>query len=224
MDNQNNEVRIENKVDEKNEVLEENKNTPQKSNKKNKKQKKIAMATTFIIVLITVLVGSEFIDNKKTDKIVVPVPTITPPKRNEIKTIEYNGYEIAYLSGYDAIVEENMLVIKNTNLCFFVKIHPNITKELYEPMKDSLKQELLATNGKINKEEKTIRQGIEFDLLKITQIVEGEEEKFEYFLTTRNDDLYEILVYEINNSNYAKISNQLKAIVKNTKKINKEDK
>ena len=86
--------------------------------------------------------------------------------------------------------------------------------------KNALKQTLTNSGYVIKSEEKTIRSGIEFYLIKMTNYIDGVEENYEYYLATENNNLFEILVYELKDGNYAKVSKQLRTIVKETKIAN----
>ena len=85
--------------------------------------------------------------------------------------------------------------------------------------KENLKQKLNNSGFTIKNEESTIRSGIEFEQMELSLLIDGEKEEYEYFITLQDDTLFEILVYEVGNGNYAKISSQLRTIVKNTKSI-----
>ena len=54
----------------------------------------------------------------------------------------------------------------------------------------------------------------------MTNYIDNVEEHYEYYLATENNNLFEILVYELKEKNYAKISKQLRTIVKETKITN----
>ena len=184
-----------------NQVIEEE--HKDKITKKDKKKILITISAIFFALSITTIIMANFL-----------------PEKEDLKTIEYNGYSISYLPDYTATIENDLLILEGTDLYFSIKLYPGVTKENYNQNKDKLKLDLTNSGFKINDEEKTIRSGIEFDLLKLSTTVDDIEEEYEYFLAVENDILYEIFVYELKDSNYAKVSNQLRTIIKNTKLIN----
>lgn len=201
-----------------NQVIEEE--HKDKITKKDKKKILITISAIFFALSITTIIMANFLPEKEADKLTVPIPTIKPQEKEDLKTIEYNGYSISYLPDYTATIENDLLILEGTDLYFSIKLYPGVTKENYNQNKDKLKLDLTNSGFKINDEEKTIRSGIEFDLLKLSTTVDDIEEEYEYFLAVENDILYEIFVYELKDSNYAKVSNQLRTIIKNTKLIN----
>ena len=154
-------------------------------------------------------------------EISVPIPSVTEVEEQEkIDTILYNGYKVAYQSDYNASIEEGLLLLENEDLYFQLTIHPNVTKEMFEQSKNDLKQLLLNNGYILEGEETTIRSGIEFYLIKLYNIVDNKKSDYEYFLSIDNNNLYEIMVLEINEGNYSKISKQLRTIVRETKIAN----
>lgn len=195
-----------------------------KKTKKDKKKILTTISVLFFGLAIATIVIANVIPEKDKKEITVPVPTIKPQTQEEteekISTINYNGFEVAYLSEYEASLEEGLLVLEGNDLYFQLTIHPNVTKDLFDQNKDALKQTLTNSGFIIKSEEKTIRSGIEFYLINMTNYVDNVEENYEYYLATENDNLFEILVYELKDGNYTKVSNQLRTIVKETKIAN----
>ena len=126
-------------------------------------------------------------------------------------------FDVAYLSEYKAKVEGELLTLEGNDLFFQLTIHPNVTKDTFEQNKNVLKQTLTGSGYVIKSEETTIRNGIEFYLIKMTNFIDDTEENYEYYLATENNNLFEILVYELKDGNYTKVSKQLRTIVKETK-------
>lgn len=192
--------------------------------KKTKKDKKKILTTISIIFfglsIATILIAN-FMPETTKKEIEVPVPTIKPQTQTEkeetVKTIKYNGFDVAYLSDYEASIEGALLTLEGNDLFFQLTIHPNVTKDQFENNKNILKQTLTSSGYVIKGEETTIRSGIEFYLIKMTNYIDGVEENYEYYLATENNNLFEILVYELKDGNYAKVSKQLRTIVKETK-------
>lgn len=196
----------------------------EKKDKKTKRSKKKILTTIsilFFALSIVTILGANLIPDEHTKKIEVPIPSIKPQQPEEqeekVNTIYFKGFDVAYLSEYKAKIEGELLTLEGNDLFFQLTIHPNVTKDLLEQNKNNLKQTLTASGYVIKGEEKTIRSGIEFYLIKMTNYIDGEEENYEYYLATENNNLFEILVYELKNGNYSKVSNQLRTIVKETK-------
>ena len=194
-----------------------------KKTKKDKKTILITISIIFFALSITTIAIAYFIPETSKDKIEVPVPSIKPQtteEKEEIKTIQFKGFDVAYLSEYEANIESELLTLEGNDLFFQLTIHPNVTKDQFEQNKNALKQTLTSSGYLIEGEETTIRSGIEFYLIKMSNVIDGEEEKYEYYLATENNNLFEILVYELKDGNYAKVSKQLRTIVKETKIAN----
>ena len=195
-----------------------------KSVKKDKKKILATISIIFFALSIGTILTAHFMPETTKKKIEVPVPSISPQTKEEVeetvKTINYNGFDVAYLSDYDASIEGPLLTLEGNDLFFQLTIHPNVTKDQFEQNKNALKQTLTNSGYVIKSEEKTIRSGIEFYLIKMTNYIDGVEENYEYYLATENNNLFEILVYELKDGNYAKVSKQLRTIVKETKIAN----
>ena len=195
-----------------------------KKTKNTKKKILTVISVLFFALSIVTIIMANTLPEKEKNRIEVPVPSIKPqtPKELEetIKTINYNGFDVAYLSDYKAKIEEGLLTLEGNDLFFQLTIHPNVTKDQFEQNKNALKQTLTSSGYVINSEETTIRSGIEFYLIKMTNYIDNVEEHYEYYLATENNNLFEILVYELKDKNYAKISKQLRTIVKETKITN----
>ena len=190
--------------------------------KETKNERKIILTTISILFFglsIATIIIANLMPNEQGQPLVVPNPTIKPLEKKEIKTVEYDGYSIGYLSDYEASIENGLLLLEGTDLYFQIKIHSNIAEESYNQNKENLKQKLNNSGFTIKNEESTIRSGIEFEQMELSLLIDGEKEEYEYFITLQDDTLFEILVYEVGNGNYAKISSQLRTIVKNTKSI-----
>ena len=147
-----------------NQVIEEE--HKDKITKKDKKKILITISVIFFALSITTIIMAYFLPEKEADKLTVPIPTIKPQEKEDLKTIEYNGYSISYLPDNTATIENDLLILEGTDLYFSIKLYPGVTKENYNQNKDKLKLDLTNSGFKINDEEKTIRSGIEFDLLK----------------------------------------------------------
>lgn len=195
-----------------------------KNVKKDKKKILAVISILFFALSIGTILLAHFLPETPKKQIEVPVPTISPQTKEEIeetvKTINYNGFNVAYLSDYEASVEGPLLTLEGNDLFFQLTIHPNVTKDQFEQNKNALKQTLTGSGYVIKGEETTIRSGIEFYLIKMTNFIDGVEENYEYYLATENNNLFEILVYELKDGNYAKVSKQLRTIVKETKIAN----
>lgn len=179
------------------------------------------------VIFFSLSLGTFFLANtipneetKKPIEIPVPEPTIKVEEPEKTHTIIYKGYEVSYLSDYEATIEEGLLLFENKDLYFQLTLHPNVNQEQFEQNKAALKQILLSNGYIIESEEQTIRGGIEFYLIKIYNILDNERVDYEYFLTVENNVLYEIMVLEMRKGSYTKVSNQLRTIVKETKIAN----
>lgn len=195
-----------------------------KNVKKDKKKILTIISIIFFALSIGTILLAHFMPSTTEKQIEVPVPSITPqtPKEVEekVKTINFKGFDVAYLSEYEASVEGELLVLEGNDLFFQLTIHPNVTKDVFEQNKNALKQTLTGSGYVIKSEETTIRSGIEFYLIKMTNYIDGVEENYEYYLATENNNLFEILVYELKDGNYTKVSKQLRTIVKEIKIAN----
>lgn len=195
-----------------------------KKTKKDKKKILTTISAIFFGLSLATIIIANVLPKDSENKIKVPVPTVSPQTKEEleekIKTITYKGFNVAYLSEYKAKIEEELLTLEGNDLFFQLTIHPNISKDLFEQNKITLKQTLTSGGYVIKSEETTIRSGIEFYLIKMTNYIDGVEENYEYYLATENNNLFEILVYELKDANYTKVSKQLRTIVKETKIAN----
>lgn len=189
--------------------------------KKNKKQILTVTSIIFFALSIGTIILANFIENEpKQNTIVIPNQEINKEEIEETNTIIYKGYNVGYLSDYEATIEDGLLLLENKDLYFQLTLHPNVTKDTFKQNKDALRQILLNAGYIIDKEETSIRSGIEFYLIKLYNIIDNKKVDYEYFLTVENDVLYEILVLDETGTNYSKISNQLRTIVKETKIAN----
>ena len=204
-----------------NQVIEEE--HKDKMTKKSRNQIILVTSLLFFALTLGAFILSNWLPKEKNNdmEISVPIPSVTEVEEQEkIDTILYNGYKVAYQSDYNASIEEGLLLLENEDLYFQLTIHPNVTKEMFEQSKNDLKQLLLNNGYILEGEETTIRSGIEFYLIKLYNIVDNKKSDYEYFLSIDNNNLYEIMVLEINEGNYSKISKQLRTIVRETKNAN----
>ena len=192
-----------------------------KKTKKDKNKILTVISVLFFGLALATIVIAYVLPETEEKKIEVPVPTIKPQTQEEVEskidTIYFKGFDVAYLSEYKAKVEGELLTLEGNDLFFQLTIHPNVTKDTFEQNKNVLKQTLTGSGYVIKSEETTIRNGIEFYLIKMTNFIDDTEENYEYYLATENNNLFEILVYELKDGNYTKVSKQLRTIVKETK-------
>ena len=64
---------------------------------------------------------ANFLPEKEADKLTVPIPTIKPQEKEDLKTIEYNGYSISYLPDYKATIENDLLILESLT---FTEVFP----------------------------------------------------------------------------------------------------
>ena len=98
-----------------------------KKTKKDKKTILITISIIFFALSITTIAIAYFMPETSKDKIEVPIPSIKPQtteeKEEKIKTIQFKGFDVAYLSEYEANIESELLTLEGNDLFFQLTIH-----------------------------------------------------------------------------------------------------